>query len=177
MATRVRTSAAKTTASKAKTTTAKPKTAVEKTTTKRAVARVDNSALAEQVGALRAEGKSHKDIAAELNIGLGKTMFLEMVDTVSNTPKLKLAGRTDEDIAAKVVAARLKQDEHSSWGWLAARSGKSEAFCRKAYEDAGHTVKGEHVASARKAAKAPAASTKKAPAKRGTRAKASSPSS
>lgn len=140
---KVKTAAKKGSATKAKATkaTAKPQ--------KREAQRADTTKQQAEVAKLLAKGQSIGDIAEALSITAGKAAFLNMLNVVEDTPRLQIKGRTDEEKIPKVVAARAKQDEHSSWGWLSARSGISEARLKALVEESGEKVKGTHIAKER----------------------------
>jgi hypothetical protein len=133
-------------ATKAKATKAKP-------ASKREHATHDNDALRKQIATRLNKGEAISDIATALHITAGKAAYLNMLNVVEDTPSLRIKGRNDEELASKIVAAREKQDEHSSWGWLSARAGVPEARVKKLAEEAGAEVKGTHVAKERAAAR------------------------
>lgn len=113
--------------------TAEAKAAAEKARAERAERDAD---LMAQVVAMRADDTSWSEIADTLEISQGKAMFLEMVAVVSKTPKLRIKGDTDEDLAPLIVEAR-QAEEYNSWGWIAARSGLGEAKCRSLFKEGG----------------------------------------
>lgn len=105
-------------------------------------------------------------VAKELKITSGKAAFLIMQHRVAQGEVPKITGKDDASLLSAINAARLKADEYSSWGWLAARSGKSEGFIKTGLEGMGlFTPRAENIASKRaatKPAKAPAAAKKTA---------------
>lgn len=104
-------------------------------------------------------------VAKDLKITSGKAAFLIMQHRVAQGEVPAITGKNDEALLKAINAARLKADEHSSWGWLAARSGKSEGFIKSGLEKAGlYKPRAENIASKRAASKpksAPAAKSGK----------------
>lgn len=134
----------------------------------------------EQVLSLRDEQEMKWDeIAKELECQQGKAMMAYMVGTIP--PKERIKGKTDEEIAEGIVAAR--DEDLNSWGRIAARAGIAESRVRKIYEETtGTSPRGLRVgkggrypdgekpdapakAPAKKAVAKKAAPAKKAPAK------------
>jgi hypothetical protein len=95
-------------------------------------------------------GEPVSKIAKALGITPGKVAFLLMVQAVEDKPSLRIAFKDDDELARKVIAARKKADAHSSWGWLAARTGVDEARVKRLAATAGYEVKGSRIAAARK---------------------------
>ena len=86
----------------------------------------------EQVLNLRDEQEMKWDeIANELECQQGKAMMAYMVGTIP--PKERIKGKTDEEIAEGIVAAR--DEDLNSWGRIAARAGIAESRVRKIYEE------------------------------------------
>lgn len=99
-------------------------------------------------------------VAADLKITSGKAAFLIMQHRVAQGEVPKITGKGDEGLLKNINTARLKADEHSSWGWLAARSGKSEGWIKTGLEKAGlFKPKAENIASKRAASKPKVAKT------------------
>ena len=101
---------------------------------------------------LLVDGDAHvQDVAKKLKLTPGKTAFIKMqilvedgvVPAITGTPAQKLA---------KIVTARKRANEYSSWGWLAARSGMSEPTMKKMVaEKKNYPVFGERIAQIRAA--------------------------
>ncbi len=128
---------------------AKPKA---KPASKRERATHDNDALRAQVAKRLGKGEAISDIADALHITAGKAAYLNMLNIVEETPRLRIKGRNEDEIAANIVKARNAEDEHSAWGWISARAGLPESKVKALAEAAGVKVKGSHVAKARAAA-------------------------
>lgn len=84
----------------------------------------------EKIVALKEAGKTWGEISESVGLPQGKCMYLYEVETVS--PKTRIAAKTEEELKAKIAEGR---NEGLSWGVLSARSGKSEGYCKKAYEE------------------------------------------
>jgi len=123
--------------------------------------------------------ESLSTVANSLNITSGKAAFLLMKHAVKEGKVPSISGKDDETLLKAINTARLAADRFSSWGWLAARAGKSEGFIKNGLEELGlYTPRAENIASKRseatkaeKAAAAPAAATtngetKKSPRRR-----------
>jgi hypothetical protein len=165
MATATKSSAAKKAAAakaKAKTSAAKPaaKKAAAKTAAastngdgpgKREAQKARDAELTAQILEMRGNDAKWGEIASELSITSGKAQFLIMLHEVAEGTVPKITWRNDTEKVAKVKKAREAQDEHSSWGWLAARTGISEGTL-KAFMSEHMDVKGTNVAIARGAA-------------------------
>jgi DNA uptake protein ComE-like DNA-binding protein len=136
----------------------KTKTKASKATTKatskpakREGAAVSNDKLRADV-AKRLKKESLSDVASALHITAGKAAFLNMINEVENGEVASISTNGNEEAVAKrIIAAREKQDAHSSWGWIAARTGLPEAKVKKLAEEHGLKVKGTHVAKERAA--------------------------
>jgi hypothetical protein len=77
-------------------------------------------------------GNDHvKDVAKSLGLTPGKTAFIKMQILVADGEVPKIEG-TQAQIIARTIAARKKADDYSSWGWLAARTGKPEGALKVA---------------------------------------------
>lgn len=97
-------------------------------------------------------------VAKDLKITSGKAAFLIMQHRVATGDVAKITGKDDEALLKNINAARTKADEFSSWGWLAARSGRSEGFIKSGLEKAGLYKPGaENIASKRSNGKPTAA--------------------
>lgn len=168
MATTTRTRRA---ARKGKTTTPATKPSASKTTRTRA----DADTVAERRNQIQTRvvdgGETAATVAKDLGITAGKAAFIAMQLRVENGEVPKISFKNDEQMIAKTVAARDKADQHSSWGWLSARTGVAEPTLKSKVAAAGHDVVGTKIASVRKAARpAPKATTaKKGTAKTGTK--------
>lgn len=93
-------------------------------------------------------------VAQHLKITSGKAAFLAMQVQVERGEVPAISAKTDAGLVTAIAQARAKADEHSSWGWLAARSGKSEGWIKSELEKAGkYSPRAENVASKRAAAK------------------------
>lgn len=105
-------------------------------------------------------------VAKDLNVSPVKVLVLAGIHRVAVGEVPAIEGKTDASLLKAIAAARNKADEFSSWGWLAVRSGKSEAWIKGELEKAGlYEKKAVNIAQARAAAR-PAAP--KAPAAAGT---------
>jgi hypothetical protein len=93
-------------------------------------------------------------VAKELKITPGKAAFLIMQHRVSQAEVPSITGKDDEALVKAINDARLKADEFSSWGWLAARSGKAESWIKSNLASAGlYEPKAQNIASVRASAK------------------------
>jgi len=100
-------------------------------------------------------------VAKHLKITPGKAAFLAMQHRVAEGEVPAITGKTDEALLKAISKERNKADEYSSWGWLAARSGKSEGFIKTGLEALGlYTPKAENIASKRAESKPKATSSK-----------------
>lgn len=115
------------------------------------------------------KGESVRAVAEDLGLTPGKAAFLLMQQEVEDNDSLQIKFRNEDELVKRVVAARNKNDEHSGWGWIAARTGVSEGKIKRlAEEKGGIKVKGTNIASIRKG-KAPAkAQATKSTRKRGS---------
>lgn len=139
---------------------------------KRDLQRAQNDELREQVVVLRdEEDNSWGEIAEELSITSGKAQFLHMQATVASTPKLKIKHADEDELIAGIIEAREAEDEHSSWGWIAARTGVSEAKVKRLAEEGGVDVAGSNVAVKRAEANGGGEKADRKTAKQGGRAK------
>lgn len=109
------------------------------------------------------DGKTWAEISDIMGMAQGKCMFLYEQAIV--TPETRITGRTEDELKKKIAKER---QNGVSWGVLAARSGKSEGYCKKAFQEVtgeeplGHRIgKGGRYPSGRAPAKAKGA-TKKA---------------
>lgn len=116
---------------------------------KREAQRAQNDKLREQVVELRAAEMSWSDIANELSVTPGKAQFLMMQHEVSKNSRLKLRFKDDDELVTRIREAREANDAHSSWGWIAARTGVSEGKIKAVAEEAGIPVKGTNIAVSR----------------------------
>jgi len=99
-------------------------------------------------------------VAKVLKITPGKAAFLIMQHRVENGEVPSISAKSDSALLNAIATARAKGDEFSSWGWLAARSGRSEGWIKSGLADAGkYTPKSENIATLR-ASKKPAAAKK-----------------
>jgi hypothetical protein len=93
-------------------------------------------------------------VAQSLKITPGKAAFLVMQYRVAEGEVPSIEGKDDEALLKAINVARLKADEYSSWGWLAARSGRSEGFIKNGLEELElYTPKAENIATKRAEAK------------------------
>lgn len=104
-------------------------------------------------------GESAATVAKDLGITAGKAAFIAMQLRVDNGEVPKISFKNDEQLVSKTVAARDKADQHSSWGWLSARTGVAEASLKQKVAAAGHDVAGTKIASVRKASRPVATKT------------------
>jgi hypothetical protein len=64
-------------------------------------------------------------------------------------PTISTSGN-EETVAKRINTARVKADEHSSWGWLAARTGWSEGRIKTLLEAQGmYAPRAENIAAVR----------------------------
>lgn len=107
-------------------------------------------------------------VAASLKITPGKAAFLVMQHRVAEGEVPAITGKDDESLLKAINVARLKADEFSSWGWLAARSGRSEGFIKVGLEAMElYTPKAENIATKRAESKPKAEPKAKAAATTG----------
>lgn len=115
-------------------------------------------------------------VAKDLKITAGKAAFLRMEHLVEVGEVPSITGKTDASLLTAIGAARARGDEFSSWGWLAARSGRSEGFIKSGLAEAGkYEPRAENIASVRaskKPASKPAAAGKKVAGKKKVRGNA-----
>lgn len=87
------------------------------------------------------DGKTWAEISEAVDKPMGKCMFLYEQATV--TPKTKISGKTEEDLKANIAKAR---ESGLSWGVISARSGKSEGYCKTAFQEiTGESPKGNRI--------------------------------
>ena len=102
------------------------------------------------LGGGRTGDESLSTVASDLSITAGKAAFLLMKDAVAKGKVPEIDGKDDEALLKAINVARLKVDSYSSWGWLAARSHKSEGFIKNGLEGMGmFSPKAENIASKR----------------------------
>jgi hypothetical protein len=104
---------------------------------------------------MRGNGDSWGKIAKALKVTPGKAQFLMMLHRVAEggVPRISTEG-SDKQVAQRIAKARARADEFSSWGWLAARTGRSEAYIKGLLaEHELYTPKAENIAAKRAAAK------------------------
>lgn len=117
-------------------------------------------------------------VAKVLKITPGKAAFLIMQHRVENGEVTAITAKSDSALLNAIATARNKGDEYSSWGWLAARSGRSEGWIKSGLAEAGkYQPRAENIASVRAAKNpakkaAPTAAGKKATGKKKTRGNA-----
>lgn len=99
---------------------------------------------------MRSEGEAWSTIAEELSITPGKAQFLMMLHRVATKDVKPLKWTDDDDLTEVCQEARAEADEFSSWGWIAARTGVSEAKIKRLLEEAGtYEPKSENIAIVR----------------------------
>ncbi len=76
------------------------------------------------------DGKTWAEISDAVGIAQGKCMSLYEQHNV--TPKTKITAKTEDELRQKIAQART---DGLSWGIISARSGKSEGFCKKAFQE------------------------------------------
>lgn len=86
--------------------------------------------VGDQIVALKEQGKTWGEISEHVSLPQGKAMFLYEQKTV--TPKSRITAKTEDELKQKIAQART---EGQSWGKISARSGKSEGYCKKAFEE------------------------------------------
>lgn len=95
----------------------------------------------ERIVKLKESGKTWAEISDAVSLPQGTCMFLYEEATV--TPATKITAKNEEDLRKKIAKAR---SDGMSWGKIAARSGKSEGYCKKAYEDiTGKSARGDRI--------------------------------
>ena len=80
----------------------------------------------------------------------GRAAYMKMLFAVQNGDVPAITG-TPKQVIRKVITARKKADQYSSWGWLSARAGMNEGTLKKAVAEAGYPVFGDRVATTRAA--------------------------
>jgi hypothetical protein len=110
-------------------------------------------------------GESAATVAKDLGITPGKAAFIAMQLKVEDGDVPAITGRNEDALLKAVNVARNKADEHSSWGWLSARSGISESSLKSKMTEAGFDVAGTQIASVRKTKNGNGATKKAAPKK------------
>jgi hypothetical protein len=116
---------------------------------KRELAKARDAELTTTIVARRDDGDKWGEIASDLNITPGKAQFLMMQHEVAHSPKLRLKHTDEASLVAAIRSAREANDAHSSWGWIAARTGVSEGKIKSVAEEAGIPVSGSNIAVAR----------------------------
>lgn len=125
--------------------------------------RADVDAQRKKVAAAVRKGTKMGDIAQELGVTAGRAAYLHMLNEVESGEVGSISTNgSDEAVAKRIIAARDKQDAHSSWGWISARTGMPEVKVKKLAEEHGAKVKGTHVAKERAEARGPAKTKAKA---------------
>lgn len=111
-----------------------------------------NATATQTVRTLLVDGDAHvKDVAKKLKLTPGQTAFIKMQILVEDGAVKRIDGTPAQKLA-KIVSARKRADEYSSWGWLAARSGMSEGTMKKLVaEKKNYPVFGERIAQIRAA--------------------------
>lgn len=140
---------------------------------KRETARADVDKQRADVAKRLKKGEKIGDIATALHVTPGRAKYLQMLNEVEDGTVASISTNgNDEAVGKRIAAARNKQDECSSWGWISARTGLPEAKVKKLAEDAGVTVKGSHVAKERAAARGTTTKAKASTKAKSTKAKA-----
>lgn len=87
------------------------------------------------------DGKTWGEIADTIGVPQGKAIFLYEQATV--TPRTKITAKDEGELKRKIAAAR---NEGMSWGRIAARSGRSEGFCKAAFKEVtGEDARGHRI--------------------------------
>ena len=95
-------------------------------------------------------------VAKDLNITSGKAAFILMKHAVAEKKVPAITAKDDDDLVDAINDARLEAGTYSSWGWLAARSGKPESWIKAELGEAGlYTPKAENIATKRAEANKP----------------------
>jgi AraC-like DNA-binding protein len=134
------------------------------------------------------DGKTWAEISEIIGERPNKCMWL--YEEAAVTPKTRITAKTEDELRQKIADARANG---VSWGKIAARSGKSEGYCKKAFEDlTGEAARGHRIgkggrfpaemavgarkavgatkkAAAKKASKTVKKAAAKAPAKKATK--------
>lgn len=116
---------------------------------KREQQRAQDAERMAKVVSRRADDEKWSEIAEALHITPGKAQFLYMQHCVSEGEVKAIRHRNEDELVAGIRKAREANDAHSSWGWIAARTGVSEGKIKSLAEEAGMSVKGSNVAVAR----------------------------
>jgi hypothetical protein len=121
--------------------TAKPATAAP--AAKRAKARTRTEAeslkLGKTIAARMKKGETMGAVAADLKLYPFQAHQLLAAVHVANGDVDKIAGKTDDVVLKRLIAAREKADKYSSFDYLQARSGINKAKIRKMFTEAGRT--------------------------------------
>lgn len=99
--------------------------------------------LATQIVARRKNEEGYAAIASDLNVTVGKAIYL--YECATTAPKDKIRWTNEDDRASKIVAAR---QAGLSWGLISARTDPRvpEGTVRKVWEDTtGKSAKGENI--------------------------------
>jgi len=91
----------------------------------------DDKTQGDKVVKMREAGKNWAEISETLSIRPGLAMYLFEKATV--TSKNKIKGKDEAELKKNIAAAR--DNQNLSWGTISARSGKSEGYCRSAYQE------------------------------------------
>lgn len=87
------------------------------------------------------QGKTWGEISEAVGLPTGKCMFEYEKATVK--PSTRITGKTDAELNKAIAKAR---NEGMSWGRIAARSGKSEGFCKSAFKEVtGEEARGHRI--------------------------------
>lgn len=118
---------------------------------KREAQQAKNAELRDKVVSMRADDAKWSEIATKLHITSGKAQFLFMQHCVAEgeVSAIRFKQGDEASLIAGIRKAREANDAHSSWGWIAARTGVSEGKIKSLAEEAGMPVKGSNVAVAR----------------------------
>ena len=100
-------------------------------------------------------------VRAAIKAGIEEADVIDILSELSEERRLAIQlsqnainGKDDETLLKAINVARLKADEYSSWGWLAARSGRSEGFIKSGLQELElYTPKAENIATKRAEAK------------------------
>jgi len=89
-------------------------------------------------------------VAKSLNITTTKAGWLLFFHAVASGKVPAITAKSDEELVKKIHAARVEAGRFSAWGWLAARSDRSESWIKTKLHEAGlYEPRSENIASVR----------------------------
>lgn len=145
-ATKTRTTKGKTTKAPTKDKAAKAATTEDNGPSKSELRAERDADLTLQMLELKDNGESWAEIASTLSVTSGKAQFLWMKHCVAEGEVPAIEFEDEDELVAGILEAREASDQHSSWGWIAARTGVSEGKVKALAEEAGMEVRGANIA-------------------------------